>query len=155
MRVTLAMKGLTDLHVQWISEYLDETHTDYGKTVQQNREKQQGVRKLFLNDNNITELGASYLADALKSNHTVEELYVKSETHFKCSSREPDVNGELTCGIASLEDQVKKHQDIKPITKIELFGPKPFTAHVGRICSPHVHRTVWSQIVRRTCWAHL
>ena len=32
---------------------------------------EKGVRKLYLNDNNITEEGAMYLAEALKSNHTV------------------------------------------------------------------------------------
>eukprot|EP00966_Prymnesium_polylepis_P243447 5629772-Prymnesium_polylepis.1 len=48
-RVTLAMKGLTDLHVQWIASFLDE-QGENGQAIRLNKEQNEGVRKLYLND---------------------------------------------------------------------------------------------------------
>jgi len=76
-RVTFAMKGLQDLHVQWISNFLDEANPEHGQAIKSNREQGYGVRVLYLNDNNITDEGIMYLADALKTNSTLEELYLQ------------------------------------------------------------------------------
>ena len=78
-RVTLAMKGITDLHCEWISLFLDETSLRYGDQIKKWREAADGpfgVRQLWLNDNPISEIGVMHLADALKNNSTLEELYL-------------------------------------------------------------------------------
>lgn len=77
-RVSLAMKGVQDYTVEMIARFLDETSLRYGDTIKAWREEDppQGVVTLFLNDNPITDAGAAFLADALKNNHTIEELYL-------------------------------------------------------------------------------
>ena len=77
-RVTFAMKGVQDYTVEMIARFLDETSLRYGDTIKAWREEDppQGVRQLWLNDNPITDEGAAFLADALKNNHTVEEVYL-------------------------------------------------------------------------------
>jgi hypothetical protein len=75
-RVTLAMKGVQDHTVEMIARFLDETSLRYGDTVKAWREEGEGVRQLWLNDNPITDAGAAFLADALKNNQTIEELYL-------------------------------------------------------------------------------
>ena len=78
-RVSFAMKGLQDHTVEMIARFLDETSVRYGDTIKKWREAEDppcGVRQLFLNDNNITDVGVGYLAAALKNNSTIEELYL-------------------------------------------------------------------------------
>ena len=78
-RVTLALKGLSDLHVAWIAKFLNEESLQYGDAIRKWREAEGGpfgVRQLWLNDNPITATGAMHLANALKCNQTVEELYL-------------------------------------------------------------------------------
>jgi hypothetical protein len=85
-RVCLTMKGIEDSTVEMLSRFLDETSTRYGDQIKAWREYKdpktgepspKGVKFLYLNDNNITDAGAAYLADALKNNQTVEELYLQ------------------------------------------------------------------------------
>ena len=75
-RVALSMKGIEDSIVEGIAQLLDETSTKYGDQIKWWREKGKGVKKLYLNDNPITDAGAAYLADALKNNQMLEELYL-------------------------------------------------------------------------------
>ena len=77
-QVTFAFKGVQDHTVEMIARFLDETSLRYGDTIKAWREEDppQGVKRLFLNDNPITDAGAAFLADALKNNHTIEEVYL-------------------------------------------------------------------------------
>ena len=75
----IAPRRLTDLHCEWIANYLDETSLRYGDQIKKLREAEDGpfgVRQLWLNDNPITEAGIMFIADALKNNQTLEELYL-------------------------------------------------------------------------------
>ena len=47
------------------------------QAVKLNREQGEGVQKLYLNDNQISDQGIAFVADALKNNQTVEELYLQ------------------------------------------------------------------------------
>ena len=47
------------------------------QAVKLNREQGEGVQKLYLNDNQISDQGIAFIADALKNNQTVEELYLQ------------------------------------------------------------------------------
>ncbi len=75
-RVTFAFKGVQDYTVEMIARYLDETNQDHGDTIKRWRQAGKGVKKLFLNDNPITDAGVAFLAAALTNNSTLEELYL-------------------------------------------------------------------------------
>jgi len=95
--VTLAMKGIIDEpHCQWIAEQLDEgepraegsKHGGVGGWWRESERRAEeergqppkagprGCKRLYLNDNEITGVGIRYIADALKRNRTLEELYL-------------------------------------------------------------------------------
>jgi len=103
-KVTLAMKGIEDGIVEGISRFLDETSTQYGDQIKWWREKGKGVKKLYLNDNPITDAGAAYLADALKNNQMLEELYL----HYT------NINDK---GLSHLLEMLKSNKTLK---KLEL-----------------------------------
>eukprot|EP00965_Chrysotila_dentata_P032979 1098595-Pleurochrysis_carterae.AAC.6 len=71
-KITLAMKGLTHTHIEWLSYCLNESNHDEDEYVPGH-----GVQMLWLNDNDIGEYGAQLIGNALKNNTSLKELYMQ------------------------------------------------------------------------------